>query len=337
MSGSESKSAQEADTSSPNQTDRPSLADFLAPPRPRISIPAPDIATTTAEASTTAAAPIDRPSAPTGDKTGDKIDGAWQDASTALTPTEPTTLNDLPVARAVVNPAEATTLNDLPVARAAGAASTAARPSVAPISSNDASARSLIPVATGSSDAPSDDIDQDFELPGASPPWSSASVRRATFVALLAAAAAVPAWVVFRARTVDVQAHTEAPKSAAAPATPSTLGPTREIEADDDQDDPASAETVAVPVDPVKGLAMRQEARRLLEAGQIDPGVAAARRAIELNPADPECYVLLAAGLQDQGRWAESREVFSRCIHKSNDGINAECAYFANSGTITNR
>ena len=82
---------------------------------------------------------------------------------------------------------------------------------------------------------------------------------------------------------------------------------------------------------------MRQEARRLLESGQIDPGVAAARRAIELNPNDPECYVLLAAGLQDQGRWAESREVFSRCVRKSNTGINAECAYFANSGTITNR
>jgi hypothetical protein len=65
--------------------------------------------------------------------------------------------------------------------------------------------------------------------------------------------------------------------------------------------------------------------------------VAAARNAIALNPADPESYVLLAAGLQDMGRWAESREVFSRCIHKSKDGINAECAYFASSGTLTNR
>jgi hypothetical protein len=329
MSGSESKSTQEDDASSPNDTSRPSLADFLATPRSRGSIPAP------AEVSATPAAPIDRESAPT----VDKVDAAWQDPSLVVTPTEPTTLNDLPVARAAVNPAEATTLNDLPVARPVSTASAEARPSVAPVSNSDASARSLIPVATGSSDAPSDEQDEDFNLPGTSPPWSGAAVRRATFVALLAAAAAVPAWVVFRARTVDVSAHADvpAPQAAAAAAQPSTLEPGREVEADDDQDDPAPAGTVAVPIDPVKGLQMRLEARRLLESGQIDPGVAAARRAIELNPADPECYVLLAAGLQDQGRWAESREVFSRCIHKSKDGINAECAYFANSGTITNR
>ena len=326
MSGSESKNTGEADASSPNETDRPSLADFLAVPRTRASIPAP------AETSTTVAAPADRESG-----TATKIDASW-DASTAVTPTEPTTLNDLPAARVVATGAQATTLNDLPVARAAAATKSEARPSVAPPPQSDASARSLIPVATASSDAPSDESDEDFDLPGEGAPWSSAAVRRATFVALLAAAAAVPAWVVFRARTVDVQAHADVapPKSTAAPAAPSTLEPTREIEGDDDQDDQAPG-TPAVPIDPVKGLQMRQEARRLLEAGQIDPGVAAARRAIELNPADPECYVLLAAGLQDQGRWAESREVFSRCVRKSNNGINAECAYFANSGSITNR
>jgi hypothetical protein len=210
---------------------------------------------------------------------------------------------------------------------------------VAPRSSNDAAARSLIPVATSdASDAPAGDLDDDFPLPGSGPPWSGAAIRRVTFVALLAAAAAVPAWVVFRARSVDVQARSEASetKVASASAGPSTLQPAREIEADDPSDnEPVVA---AVPVDPVKGLEARREARRLLEAGQIEPGVAAARNAIALNPADPESYVLLAAGLQDMGRWAESREVFSRCIHKSNNTINAECVYFATtSGTITNR
>ena len=251
-----------------------------------------------------------------------KIDGAWQDAQSAVTPTEPRTASDAP---------------SMPASPAAIAA---ARQSTAPAPNSDASARSLIPVATGSSDAPSEPLDEDFDLPGAGAPWSSAAVRRATFVALLAAAAAVPAWVVIRARSIDAPDPTAglAAKAAATAAAPSTLAPPREVEADDDKDDPAPASSAAlVAIDPVKGLAMRQEARRLLESGLIDPGVAAARRAIELNPNDPECYVLLAAGLQDQGRWAESREVFSRCVRKSSTGINAECAYFANSGSITNR
>ena len=146
----------------------------------------------------------------------------------------------------------------------------------------------------------------------------------------------MPAWVVLRARSVNVQARAEASAQKAASAGPSTLPPAREIEADENPNEAAPA-VAAVPVDPVKGLELRREARRLLEAGQIDSGVATARRAIEANPADAECYVLLAAGLQDQGRWAESREVFSRCVRKSNQGINAECIYFASSGTVTNR
>jgi hypothetical protein len=240
------------------------------------------------------------------------------DPSSAVTPTEPTTLSDAPA--------------PLPAAAALRAAEV--RPSVAPSSSNDTAARSLIPVATNA-ETP-DEVDDDYPIPGSSAPWSGAAVRRATFVALLAAAAAVPAWVVFRARNVDVPARIDAPGQKGT-AAPSTLQPVREIEADDDQDDPDPAASAAVAADPVKGLELRREARRLLESGQINEGVATARRAIETNPADPECYVLLAAGLQDQGRWAESREVFSRCIHKSSDGINAECVYFATSGTLTNR
>jgi hypothetical protein len=135
---------------------------------------------------------------------------------------------------------------------------------------------------------------------------------------------------------VPQRAEASASKVTAASAGPSTLEPARVIEADDNEDPPEPA-AVTVPVDPVKALEARREARRLLEGGQIEPGVAAARNAIALNPADPESYVLLAAGLQDMGRWAESRDVFSRCIHKSKDGINAECIYFASSGTVTNR
>jgi hypothetical protein len=324
MSGSESKSERETNGSSPGDADRTSLVDFLAPPRPRSSFPAPR---PEAASSNETAATTNAPEPETA-RAIEPIEPI-EKAAEAETPTAPTASSEPPPAAAFEKrAAEATTVS----------ASSESRRSQAPSSSTDLAARSLIPVATSTtaSDAGDADIDEEFGVPGAGPPWSSASVRRMTYVALLAAAAAVPAWVVFRARSVDVQARTEnvAPKAAAAG--PSTLQPAREIEADDEEDiaEPAPP---PVAVDPAKAVEARREARRLLEAGNIEPGVAAARNAIALNPADPEAYVLLAAGLQDMGRWAESREVFSRCVHKSKDGINAECAYFATSGTITNR
>ena len=347
MSGSESKSERETNGSSPNDGDRTSLADFLAPPRPRSSIPAPQLEAEASEEKTSAtrttepdlpAAKLVAPEtiaaavaaiatpAPSNEATNSGAD-ASASAVEAPTPTAPTASSEPPPA--------ATTA-------AAPPAATASPSSLAPASGTDAAARSLIPVATSTSTssetAPDPDLEEDFGVPGAGPPWSSATVRRVTYVALLAAAAAVPAWVVFRARTVDVQARTEntAAKAAPAAAGPSTLQPTREIEGDDkeDIDEPLPA---IVPLDPAKALETRREARRLLEAGIIERGVAAARSAIAMNPSDPESYVLLAAGLQDLGRWAESREVFSRCVNKSKNGINAECVYFATSGTMTNR
>ena len=345
MSGSESKSERETNGSSPNDGDRTSLADFLAPPRPRSSIPAPQLeaeaneektsATRTTEPDLPAAklvapetieaavAAIATPAAPSNEATNNGAEASASSAE-ATTPTAPTASSE--------PPPEATTA-------AATPAATGSPSSLAPASGTDAAARSLIPVATSTSSdtAPDPDLEEDFGVPGAGPPWSSATVRRVTYVALLAAAAAVPAWVVFRARTVDVQARTEntAAKAAPAAAGPSTLQPTREIEGDDDNsDEPLPA---IVPLDPAKALETRREARRLLEAGIIERGVAAARSAIAMNPSDPESYVLLAAGLQDMGRWAESREVFSRCVNKSKNGINAECVYFATSGTMTNR
>jgi hypothetical protein len=303
MSGSEPKSELDNNDEA-DESNRPSLADFLAAPRPRASIPAP----ATAESSSgeiKAKADADAPSP----------------EHTAVTPTAPTTVSDVPPRPSAEARAES------------------ARASLAPMS-GDAAARSLIPVATSDSDAPFEEDQADtFALPGTSNPWSTASVRRATFVALLAAAAAVPAWVVFRARGVVPPPDPPVAAAKLTPTGPTTLGPAREVEADEDEAEPSPAASSAVPVaiDPVKGAELKREARRLLENGVIDQGVATARRSIEMNPNDPECYVLLAAGLQDQGRWAESREVFSRCVHKSNNGINAECVYFATSGTVTNR
>lgn len=83
------------------------------------------------------------------------------------------------------------------------------------------------------------------------------------------------------------------------------------------------------PVDPSSASELRSEARKLLEGGHAEDGVALARRAIAADPNEPESYVLLAAGLQDLGRWQESRDVFDKCVRDSNKRANAECVYFA--------
>src|SRR6185436_11073080 len=61
------------------------------------------------------------------------------------------------------------------------------------------------------------------------------------------------------------------------------------------------------PIDQATARDLRLQARRLLETGLAEQGVAFAKRAIAADPNDPESYVLLAAGLQDRGLWQRSR------------------------------
>jgi cytochrome c-type biogenesis protein CcmH/NrfG len=75
--------------------------------------------------------------------------------------------------------------------------------------------------------------------------------------------------------------------------------------------------------------ALIRSARQLLESGHTRAGVEAARSAVAANPNDAEPYILLAAGLQDLGQWAEAQTVFSTCKQKTSSGPNATCRYFA--------
>jgi hypothetical protein len=115
--------------------------------------------------------------------------------------------------------------------------------------------------------------------------------------------------------------------TAAAPVveTPAPTGATAEEIAPPDDDSNFEVPTPDVE----KGRELRREARQLLEAGRAEEGVGVARKAIAADANDPEAYILLAAGLQDLGRWQESRDVFVKCVRQSNDKANAECVYFA--------
>lgn len=80
---------------------------------------------------------------------------------------------------------------------------------------------------------------------------------------------------------------------------------------------------------PFDSAALIRSARRLLEAGRTRDGVALARAAVNANPKNAEPYILLAAGLQDLGRWDEARTVFANCKQATSSGPNATCRYFA--------
>jgi hypothetical protein len=92
---------------------------------------------------------------------------------------------------------------------------------------------------------------------------------------------------------------------------------------------PAPGPSIAAPSVPSDRSALIRAARALLEAGHTREGVAAARLAVDANSSDAEPYILLAAGLQDEGRWAEAQSVFSLCKQKTSSGPNATCRYFA--------
>ena len=74
---------------------------------------------------------------------------------------------------------------------------------------------------------------------------------------------------------------------------------------------------------------LRREARALLESGKTREGVAKARAAIEADSSEAEPYILLAAGLQDLGQWAEAKTVFEQCVHRSTKAPSYDCLYFA--------
>ncbi|MEO7037545.1 MAG: hypothetical protein ABI548_26545 [Polyangiaceae bacterium] len=92
---------------------------------------------------------------------------------------------------------------------------------------------------------------------------------------------------------------------------------------------PTSAASGAAPSSASEPTQLIRSARALLESGRTREGVAAARLAVDANANDAEPYILLAAGLQDEGRWAEAQTVFSTCKEKTSTGPNATCRYFA--------
>jgi hypothetical protein len=72
--------------------------------------------------------------------------------------------------------------------------------------------------------------------------------------------------------------------------------------------------------------ALVKKARSLLQSGHAREGVALAREAIATDSTLAEGYVLLAAGLEDLGRWSDAHRTFALCTERTQS---SECSYFA--------
>jgi hypothetical protein len=170
-----------------------------------------------------------------------------------------------------------------------------------------------------------EDVDRDLDLlPLSRPPLGPKGARRA---AIAAAALVLVVAVVFVARRALSPSPAAAPSSS--PASTAALAREPNAPTDDTFETKEEVEFPTSAADPAKGRELRQEARRLLESGNAEEGVRVSRLAIQADPNEAEGYILLAAGLQDLGRWQESRDVFAKCVQESGRKANAECVYFA--------
>ncbi|MCA9624179.1 MAG: hypothetical protein KC731_34380, partial [Myxococcales bacterium] len=71
--------------------------------------------------------------------------------------------------------------------------------------------------------------------------------------------------------------------------------------------------------------ALSTETLELLNKRKFEDAVVTARRLVELDPDNAFGYRCLGAALQDQGKVAEAREVYSQCVTRATKGEVAEC------------
>jgi hypothetical protein len=294
MAGSEADRQPDDEAESSSRTERPSLADFLKPPpRSKSSMPPPP-----------------------------------ETASVADVPpvqSEPRNLGDL--------------FSEAPVPRSRRRSSLLPHPpsppSAAPVQPKEEQDEDH----TDEDHSIDDHSDEDHSIDDHSidaevalsvpPPILSRRTAVRTAIAAGIVLAALGAWIgAQKLRSRSAAAPASAASAIASSVQPQPpLQPTADL--DSEQPDDLLDE---LPIDEAKGLALQREARAMLEAGRIDEGVATARRAIEANPNDSTTYILLAAGLQDQGKWEEARQIFGKCVRQSTKAERSECVYFATRG-----
>jgi hypothetical protein len=298
MTGSEADTERELDGDESDSADSVKLAKFLTPvPKPKSSFP-----------------PAPVPEIPK--------------SSLPSTPERTSLFSDLPVPRRNSSLLPPPGVAEVSPAPAAPVAPVEPPPAIAP-AADETSPEEFAPHESTTSDLT---VEQDLEgEPRASEPdldFLPHARPRSRRVDLRYAVIAVAALAVITLFVVIVRRLATPSRPPLVAAVPSATEPVPTGLPDEAPAPPPDNLDLAEP-DVAAGRELRKEARRLLERGQADEGVALARRAIGADPNAPEAYILLAAGLQDLGRWQESRDVFAKCIAQPNGKANPDCVYFA--------
>jgi len=311
MAGSEADNQPDEGAESSSRAPRPSLADFLKPPPPsKSSMPPPPEATTAAEV------PHEIPTK-----------GLGELFAEAPVPRSRRRSSVIPQAPIVADAAPAADDGESDDDGELDDDGDAADDGESDVEELDADG-DLDADDEANEEHRADDIDDAEVALSVAPTLVSPGAARRVAMAMAGALILAALWIgVRKLRAKPAEVHAESPPALALSAEvpqPVALNDDPVPDPDDNVDE--------LPVDVAKGLALRKEARAMLEAGRIDEGVATARLAIEANPGDSENYILLAAGLQDQGKWDEARQIFGKCMKQSSRAERSECVYFATRG-----
>lgn len=72
-------------------------------------------------------------------------------------------------------------------------------------------------------------------------------------------------------------------------------------------------------------VTQKRAAQNALERSKLDDAIAAGEKAVELNPADGESWLILGASYQQKGKLPEARKAFKACTEQGKKGPIGEC------------
>jgi Flp pilus assembly protein TadD len=94
---------------------------------------------------------------------------------------------------------------------------------------------------------------------------------------------------------------------------------------------PAAAPAESVTADAAEKAAedemkAKRDAEGALEKGHTSQAIEAGERAVALDPTDAEAWLILGAGYDQKGAYAQARRSFASCAHLATHGPRRECA-----------
>lgn len=129
------------------------------------------------------------------------------------------------------------------------------------------------------------------------------------------------------ARVADTPAVAPHPSATQAPgpalSTPEIRPAASVVDARDTSPPPVAS---SAPVEPGDAKVEKSKARKALERGKFLEAIEAGERAVKLDPADSEAWLLLGAAYQEKGNLPEARRAYAACVKEGKTAARSECA-----------